>query len=379
MNKNILIVTCWFPNKKNPQQGSFILDHVKSLTVTGAQCQVLYFHIIKGNKKLKLKEYRYIKEGIAVKEIVISSIFWKFIYQWPLLIKSHILQYTQKIKNENFDIVHSHAIFPAGFFGFWIAKVLQKPFVLTEHWSRASSFLRKHPLGQQGKKIYNNANALIFVSPFLKNKISPYLNTNKPIFIIPNPINGDVFNFHKKPPKDIIRYTLIAGWKKRSPKRGDIILEAFHKIMEESPFDFQINFIGDGDAIDDYKKKAAEYNLPVCFCGFKNKKQVSEHLQKSHFFIHPTEFETFGIVIYEALKTGTPVLASNIEVFKEIISDYNGKLVNNTSEDWKNAILLTKDNFYDYKKIAKAFSSAYSPFEIGHQTNQVYNLITEHD
>ncbi len=379
MNKNILIVTCWFPNKENPQQGSFILDHVKSLTVTGAQCQVLYFHIIKGNKKLKLKEYRYIKEGIAVKEIVISSIFWKFIYQWPLLIKSHILQYTQKIKNENFDIVHSHAIFPAGFFGFWIAKVLQKPFVLTEHWSRASSFLRKHPLGQQGKKIYNNANALIFVSPFLKNKISPYLNTNKPIFIIPNPINGDVFNFHKKPPKDIIRYTLIAGWKKRSPKRGDIILEAFHKIMEESPFDFQINFIGDGDAIDDYKKKAAEYNLPVCFCGFKNKKQVSEHLQKSHFFIHPTEFETFGIVIYEALKTGTPVLASNIEVFKEIISDYNGKLVNNTSEDWKNAILLTKDNFYDYKKIAKAFSSAYSPFEIGHQTNQVYNLITEHD
>lgn len=379
MNKNILIVTCWFSNENNPQHGSFIMDHAKSLAIAGVQCQVLYFHIINGRKKLDISELRYIKEGITVKEIVISSLFWKFIYQWPLLIKRDVLNYAKSLKIENFDIVHSHAIFPAGFFGFWIAKVLQKPFVLTEHWSRASSFLRKHPLGQQGKNIYNKANVLIFVSPFLKNKISPYLNTNKPIFIIPNPIDGEIFNFHKKPPKDIIRYTLIASWKKKSPKRGDLILEAFHKIMKESPFKFQIDFIGDGDAIGDYKKIAKKYNLPVCFCGFKNKKQVSEHLQKSHFFIHPTEFETFGIVIYEALKTGTPVLASNIEVFKEIISDYNGKLVNNTSEDWKKAILLTKDNFYDYKKIAKTFSASYSPIEIGNKTKYIYQTIIENE
>lgn len=59
------------------------------------------------------------------------------------------------------------------------------------------------------------------------------------------------------------------------------------------------------------------------FVGRLEKEKLSELIQNARFLILPSEgyYETFGIVIIEAYARGIPVVASNIGVLPELVSD----------------------------------------------------------
>ena len=373
-DKTILLVTCWFPHEDNPQQGSFVLDHALSLTQNGIKCRVLYIHIHKAKSVKEIQRKRYEEQGIPVLKIDIASRFWKFLYQWPLWLKKQILLFSDDTFIADADIIHGHALFPAGFFGWQLAQHLHKPFVLTEHWSRSASFLQRHPLGFYGKRVYSKADSVIFVSEYLKNNIAKKVQLKNPA-VIANPISNTLFHYKPKPGMPPIRFTLVAFWKKNGVKRGDLILDAFNEIQKETDIHFQLDFVGSGTALGEYKQKAAAYGIPVCFCGFEDKPTLADHLRKSHFLIHPTEFETFGIVVFEALKTGTPVLVSNLPVFKSYIHHQNGILVENTVSEWKKTILKAVQNEYDYPSIATEAEKPFSENEIAEATDRIYEQL----
>ncbi|MBE0651806.1 MAG: glycosyltransferase [Bacteroidales bacterium] len=373
---NILLVSCWFPNSENPQQGSFILDHAKSLSFASINCKVLYIHIHKGNRFIQKQIKNYSIDNVEVIEFDIQSRFWKYLFQFPIFLKKTVLHLAENDAVKKADVIHSHAIFPAGIFGWHLSKKYKKPFVITEHWSRAVSFLKKHPLGFLGKRIYQNADALIFVSESLREKVSKRINSQN-VFVIPNPIDGNLFHYEPKPEPVPVRCTLVATWKKRSPKRGDIVLEALRSLQKKISVPFQIDFVGEGDALEDYKKIVDEHNLPVNFCGYETKEVLAKRLQNSHLFLHPTESETFGIVIFEALKTGTPVLASDLDVFRPYINSQNGKLIKNDVESWQNAILEAFSKQYNYQKIAEEFKMPFSQSEVAFKTKDVYEKVID--
>lgn len=251
--KNILLVTCWFPNADNPQFGSFILDHAMCLYKKELNVKILFIHIHKGDKLFRLNQDKYFVKNIPVLKIDITSKFWKFIYQWPLLIKKNILHLSNQPFITQSDIIHSHALFPAGFFGLQLAQKMAKPFILTEHWSMAASFLSKHPLRYYGRRVYQSADAIVFVSEYLKNIITKKIvlrNTH----VIANPINSDLFFYTKKPNTPPIRFSMAAFWKKNGVKRGDLILKAFYEISKEKDLNFQLDIIGSGTALTLIKK-----------------------------------------------------------------------------------------------------------------------------
>ncbi len=371
-----LLVTCWFPTEKNPQQGPFVLDHAKSLHNSGINTKILFIHIHFGKTTFKVAEKNYEKDRVPVLEVEISSKFWKFLYQWPLFLRKTILRFSENKFIAETDVIHSHAIFPAGFFGWQLAQKLQKPFVLTEHWSRTEHFLKRHPLGFYGKKVYKKAHEVIFVSKHLKSKVTSIVELQNST-IIANPIDGSLFNYKPKPDKPPVRFILVAQWKKNGVKRGDLILEAFNEINKTTDLSFLIDFVGIGTALDEYKEKAEMYNLPVNFCGFENKEMLSKHLRNSHIFIHPTDFETFGIVVFEALKTGTPVLASELAVFKPYIHPEEGMLVKNNVNDWKEAIIKAFNIQFNYKEIAETYKIPFSEAEVALKTKEVYEKAFE--
>lgn len=350
------------------------MDHAKSLIFASIDCKVLYIHIHSGNKFIQKEKKTYSIDNVDVFEIDIQSRFWKYLFQFPLFLKKTVLKLVDAEIIQKADVIHSHVIFPAGIFGWQLAKKYQKPFVITEHWSRAAYFLKRHPLGFLGKKIYKNADALIFVSESLKEKVLKEIK-NRETFVIPNPINGRIFHYNEKPEPAPIRCTLVAIWKKSSPKRGDLVLEALRGLDKEISVPFQIDFVGEGDSLDDYKKKTKEYGLPVSFCGYEKKEALADRLQKSHFLFHPTESETFGIVVFEALKTGTPVLASALDVFSTHINSSNGMLVKNSIEEWRKAIIKAFNTQYDYEKIAEAYKTPFSELEVATKTQEVYERV----
>ena len=108
------------------------------------------------------------------------------------------------------------------------------------------------------------------------------------------------------------------------------------------------------------------------FHGFISKTQIAKEFQKADLFLHGSEYETFSVVIAEALKCGTPVVASNVAAIPELINDNNGILVENKLTPWKNAIVNALSMKYDQAEIAKEFKNKFGYEEVGNMLLKTY-------
>jgi glycosyltransferase involved in cell wall biosynthesis len=75
--------------------------------------------------------------------------------------------------------------------------------------------------------------------------------------------------------------------------------------------------VGDGPMLDTYKKQYPE----VIFTGFKTGKSLAEYYANADVFVFPSRWETFGIVMIEAMACGTPVAAFPCDGPKDVIDD----------------------------------------------------------
>ena len=70
--------------------------------------------------------------------------------------------------------------------------------------------------------------------------------------------------------------------------------------------------IGSGVLIDECKLYLKKNNLNnVSIIGFQNQKQLREYYLISDVLILPSEYETWGLVINEAMASGMPVISTN--------------------------------------------------------------------
>jgi glycosyltransferase involved in cell wall biosynthesis len=67
--------------------------------------------------------------------------------------------------------------------------------------------------------------------------------------------------------------------------------------------------VGDGPMLETYKKQYPE----VEFVGFKTGKELAQYYANADVFVFPSKWETFGIVMIEAMACGTPVAAYPVQ------------------------------------------------------------------
>jgi len=75
--------------------------------------------------------------------------------------------------------------------------------------------------------------------------------------------------------------------------------------------------VGDGPMLETYKKQYPE----VIFTGFKTGKALAQYYANADVFVFPSQWETFGIVMIEAMACGTPVAAFPCDGPKDVIDD----------------------------------------------------------
>ena len=75
--------------------------------------------------------------------------------------------------------------------------------------------------------------------------------------------------------------------------------------------------VGDGPMLETYKKQYPD----VIFTGFKTGKSLAEYYANADVFVFPSRWETFGIVMIEAMACGTPVAAFPCDGPKDVIDD----------------------------------------------------------
>ncbi len=102
-------------------------------------------------------------------------------------------------------------------------------------------------------------------------------------------------------------------------KNQQLLLDAIKVLRKE--YNLFCVFIGEGDLLPKMQKQIKNENLQQNVRLYGYKPMASNYIKYFDLFVLPSTSEGFGLTIVEAFKEKTPVIASDIAVFKELITD----------------------------------------------------------
>lgn len=258
-----------------------------------------------------------------------------------------------KIVNK-FDVVHIHGII-APTLPLSTLKVSRKTNIFTFHPTFEPSILFQISKGYL-KNYFKRIDGKIAVSRTALDSIARYLPGN--YRIIPNGVDTN----HFTPGEENYKFSneiLFVG--RIEPRKGlQFLIDAFPKVKKEIP-EAKLTIAGGG-----YKK--IKLNIPlevkdsIKFLGFVAPKDLPQIFRRASLFISPAiTGESFGIVLIEAMASGTPVIASDIPGYRCVIEDEkNGLLVppGNPAGIARTIIRVLNDNNLRNSLIEEGFKSA---------------------
>jgi len=101
--------------------------------------------------------------------------------------------------------------------------------------------------------------------------------------------------------------------------------------------------VGDGPMLETYKKQYPD----VIFTGFKTGKPLAQYYANAEVFVFPSKWETFGIVMIEAMACGTPVAAYPCDGPKDVIEQgVTGFMNESLSDAIDGCLQLNRDNIH---------------------------------
>lgn len=153
-----------------------------------------------------------------------------------------------------------------------------------------------------------------------------------------------LLNYIKQPPyirREKVSNFLYVG-RLAEEKNLELLISTFNNLPN-----LTLTIIGFGP-LETQLKKIASKNTQ--FLGAVSNSELSQHYQNNDVFILPSNRETWGLVVEEALNNGIPIIASNkVGCYKDLIGEKYGLIFMwNSSESLKKSILkMTDIEFYN--------------------------------
>ena len=102
--------------------------------------------------------------------------------------------------------------------------------------------------------------------------------------------------------------------------------------------------VGDGPMLETYKKKYPT----VEFVGFKTGKDLADYYRLADVFVFPSRWETFGIVMIEAMACGTPVAAYPCQGPEDVIDEgITGCMNDDLKQAVKDTLMLDRKKVWE--------------------------------
>lgn len=372
----VLFITTWYPRRENPVPGIFVEELAKAVSIydevrvmhgfESKESRGLYNIITDADKGFNVVRVKHKKLPILSNLVYMVSMFYSF----------------KKIKKEFMpDMINAHS-YKAGLIAYLIGKRYGIPVIVTEHTELTDPYRKgikqkiKNALTRpMGRFVLNHAGAVISVSCSLQDYLMAR-GVNNRFEIAQNVVNTEIFKFIPKSRTDNVKEALFVG--EISPRKGvDSLIEAIG-IVAKKRDNFVLNIVGYGSHEGEYKKQSIECGLEtrVNFMGRKDKKEVAELMQKSDFFILPSPYEPFGVVLIEAMACGKPVIATCSGGPPEFVNKEMGLLVPpGNPKALAEAIehMLDHCNEYDPEKISKTVRERFSYEPIGKKLHDIYS------
>ena len=232
------------------------------------------------------------------------------------------------------DLVHAHSAQWAGAAAARIRERFGIPYVLTEHFSgfhRDAVFSWQDDLVREG---FEHASALAAVSTALRDQlVERHLAPHDAIVVQPNPVDPAVFT-RPPSPRAASPFRVATLARLHEQKRIDVLLDAFAAAFRDAP-DTYLLVGGDGPARNDLERQAHDLGVAdrTTFLGTLSRTQVRQLLWDAHLFVLPSAFETFGVVLIEAMATGLPVLTTARGGPEDVVTPSTGRCLFNADPD----------------------------------------------
>jgi glycosyltransferase involved in cell wall biosynthesis len=262
-----------------------------------------------------------------------------YIFPQKRNILSSIIRFAFFLRKHRINCIHIHL---TGTFSFavTIAKLMNIQNIII-HWhnvyylntkrlSPFKRFLSRSILKYSGRV----AHSIIAISSKVKEyNCKAFKIDSRKVTIIYNAIDFSLIPKQKKEFRNN-NDMLIGSIGRISEQKGyDILLKAI-KIVKESYPNIKLEIVGayddkDNDCFQELNNltNKLDINESVCFLGALPYQRVYEHLFNWSIFVLASKWEGFGLVIIEAMASGKPVIASNVDAIPEIIDDGNTGLL----------------------------------------------------
>jgi glycosyltransferase involved in cell wall biosynthesis len=376
---HVLFNTHWWPTEREPSKGVFIREQAMAIAAQGVGVTVLHICIQGGPGLMRFSTSVFGDGPLKVHRISIIGRWWKLVYvtfplQWWLL-KQGLRRLG--IDAKDFDLIHSNVIHPSGVMGHRMAISARRPHVMSEHWSNVAAFLGHRWTGKEGKDAMAGLSRVFPVSEYLGGIVRQFVPDPSKVVVVPEVIQDNGFGFRPAPIGSTLYFVMCAKWDrgKRLIKRPDLVIEAVAKAQKEISKDVILGIIGSGDWVPELKELARQRGVNAHFYGHMKKADVAHEFQRADLFLHASMTETFSIVVGEALRCGTPVVASKVGGIPELVAPETGLLVENTVDHWHRAIVQAATTRFDRPAIANAWNDRATPGAVGRALVAEYRAV----
>jgi N-acetyl-alpha-D-glucosaminyl L-malate synthase BshA len=339
-------------------------------------------HFITYSQPVRLGEFT---ENIRYHEVLMPEYP---LFEFPPYETALTSKMVDVVRYEKLDLLHVHYAIPHASAAIMARDILRKegisiPVVTTLHGTDISLVGKDASYAPVINHAINQSNAVTAVSESLRDETYQYFKISREIKVVHNFI--DTKNISGEPndtvrkhyaPKGELLLCHISNF--RPVKRIEEVVRVFKKIHDQMPV--KLLMVGDGP--ERSRAQALCRELGTCqdsyFLG--KLKDPSKVLKICDLFLLPSENESFGMAMLEAMACGVPIVSSNAggipEVNREGFSGYLSA-VGDVDGMANNALRILKDEktLKQFKENARRNAARFDITKILPQYEKVYNEV----
>lgn len=369
---NIFLISRGYPNKKDNLWGNFEASQAEALRRLGHKVTVL---VVDGRTRFYFRKIgiKHLKEqGVYIYHLfpfrfLLSERLIQKVNQWLTL---RLFRKVASIEGRP-DVIYAHYLnlmnscLP-------IKSEFEGAFVGLEHWSALLKPEIDYNVDLTARRVYRRFDKILTVSKALRDSLHKHYGISATF--MPNMV-AEEFITATRNKKDWERFEFCAIGRLVSIKNFDILIKAA-AILRDRGVDFGVRIIGSGPEESKLAKLISDLSLEgqVKLLGNKNREGIIENLNQSNVLVLPSDYETFGVVLIEAMAMGLPVIACNAGGPTDIVDNSNGILVPpRDTGALADAMQWMSENYekFDNDKIAEDCASKYSSENVGKRIEKV--------
>lgn len=376
---NILIIPTWYPSDMDPNGVPFIRAQAQALVKKGHSVTVVFTQAYSVKTILKQRKLMFGKRDNIVNGVREILTYFPKTHIKGIDEITRLIQGKKVLKNlvevgYKPQILHVHT-YLAGRLALWFHKKYFTPIVTTEHYTGFARGMVNTNRLKQARDLYFNSSINLGVSGAFSSLLTE--KTGADFNTLPNMVDCDKFKPTLKDKRSEYTYLFVGSL--HDKKNPLMLLNSFISLYKRDR-SLRLILAGEGELSRELKNIVSNNRLDdiVSFPGFLKGDEVAALMSVSDCFILPSRFETFGIVVIEAMASGLPVIVTRSGGPESFVKDgENGIIIDQNQDQLKTAMLRVKKRSWDSKLIRQYVVDNFSEDAVIKLLEKIYTNIIQ--